>query len=62
MASKPAAIALTAPVFRQAAVVKASPTDFPSLSAIAVSVKAPATKAKKQASNKGSVRVHCMRS
>lgn len=44
-------------VFRTVAapvvVVKASPTDFPSLSATAVGAKTTVTKAKKQASNKG---------
>lgn len=49
------------PVFRNAtapaAVVRASPTDFPSLGATLVGTKATATKTKNQGGNKGKERV-----
>lgn len=50
--SKPAAATAAAPAFRQVAIARTSPTDFPSLSATAVSVKSAPTKGKKQASYK----------
>lgn len=60
--SKPAATVAAASVLRQVAapvaVTRASPTEFPSLSATTVSVKVAATKGKKQASNKGIVKMH----